>query len=124
MPKQETKPNKRYLSQGDVPGLPVEKAIRVAVAIGENYGYKPVTPLQLAKALEQQPTSGSFRTLTGASIAYGLTEGGYNAQTISITPLGLRVVRPTAEGEDLAAKREALLKPRVIREFLQKYNGA
>ena len=41
-----------YISQADIPGLPLEKALRIAAAIGENYGYKPSTPLQVAKALE------------------------------------------------------------------------
>ncbi len=113
-----------YVSQADIPSCSLEKALKVPAAIGENYGYKPTTPLQLAKALENQPTSGAFRMLTGAAIAYGLTSGGYNAETISITPLGMRIVRPTAEGDDLIAKRESLLRPRVIREFLQKYDGA
>lgn len=113
-----------YLSQADVPGVSLEKALRIPTAIGENYGYKPSSPLQVAKALEMQPSSGTFRTLTGAAIAYGLTTGGYNADLISITPLGLRIVRPTTEGDDQAAKREALLRPRVIREFLRKYDGA
>lgn len=113
-----------YISQADIPGLSLEKALKIATTIGENYGYKPATPLQVAKALEVAPTTGGFKMLTGASIAYGLTTGGYNAETISITPLGLRIVRPTAEGDDLAAKREALLKPRVIREFLTKYDTA
>lgn len=113
-----------YISQADIPGISLEKALRIAVAIGDNYGFKPATPLQVAKALEIAPTTGGFKMLAGASIAYGLTNGGYNAATISLTPLGLRIVRPTAEGEDLAAKREAVLKPRIIREFLQKYNGA
>lgn len=36
----------------------------------------------------------------------------------------MRILRPTAEGDDLAAKREAFLRPRVIREFLQKYDNA
>lgn len=62
--------------------------------------------------------------LTGAAIAYGLTAGGYNANEISIEQLGMRIVRPTAEGDDLKAKREALLRPRVIREFLSKYDRA
>jgi predicted nucleotide-binding protein len=62
--------------------------------------------------------------LTGAAIAYGLTVGGYNAEAIAITPLGMRIIRPTSEGDDIAAKREALLRPRVIREFLQKYDRA
>jgi predicted nucleotide-binding protein len=62
--------------------------------------------------------------LTGAAVAYGLTVGGYNAATVAITPLGLRIMNPIREGDDIAAKREALLKPRVLREFLQKYNNA
>ena len=121
----EVVPEKRsYISQGEIPSLPLDKALRVATAIGENYGYKSSSPLQVAKALDISPTTGGFKTLTGASIAYGLTNGGYNADSISITPLGLRIVRPTVDGDDLAAKREALLKPRVIREFLQKYDAA
>ena len=115
---------KIYISQTDVPGFSLQKACSIPTAIAENYGYKPTTPLHVAKALDVQPTSGGFRMLAGAAIAYGLTTGGYNAETIAITPLGMRIVRPTAEGDDLTAKREALLRPRVIREFLQKYDGA
>ncbi len=62
--------------------------------------------------------------LCGASIAYGVTAGGYNAGTISITPLGDRIVRPKKEGDDLVAKREAFLRPRVINKFLNEYNGS
>lgn len=70
------------------------------------------------------PTSGTFRTLTGASVAYGLTEGGAQADEIALSDLGRRVVAPTHEGDDIAAKREALVKPRVVREFLDKYDSA
>lgn len=113
-----------YISQADIPSFSLEKAVRIPAAIGDNYGFKPSSPLQVAKALDVQPTSSGFKMLAGASIAYGLTNGGYNADTIAITPLGMRIVRPTAEGDDLSAKREALLRPRVIREFLRKYDGA
>jgi hypothetical protein len=113
-----------YVSQADVPSCSLERALKIAKTIGDNYGYKPATPLQVAKALDVTPSSSGFRMLTGASIAYGLTNGGYNADLISIANLGLRIVRPTEESDDIAAKREALLKPRVIREFLQKYDAA
>jgi predicted nucleotide-binding protein len=119
-----TQSRRSYISQADIPGLPLEKALKVATAIGENYGYKPSSPLAVAKALDLAPTTGGFKMLTGASIAYGLTTGGYNAENIAITQLGLRIVRPTSEGDDLAAKREAVLKPRIIREFLTKYDRA
>ncbi len=113
-----------YLSQTDVPSCSLEKALTVAEAIAENYGYKPSTPIQVASALEVSPSSGGFSMLTGASIAYGITKGGYHADKISIEPLGMRIMKPTDEGDDLIAKRQALLRPRVIREFLEKYSGA
>jgi len=113
-----------YLSQSDVPGSSLENALRVPRAISENYAGSPVTPLQLAAALNMSPASGPFRSLCGASIAYGLTDGGYNAQHISLQALGKRIVKPLEEGDDLVAKREAILKPRVVGEFLGKYSGS
>lgn len=112
------------LSQLDVPGYPLETAIRIPKAIADNYGSAPVTPLQLAAALDMSPSSGPFRFLCGAAIAYGLTDGGYNAQQIALLPLGKRITKPLAENDDLAAKREALQRPRVIGEFLKKYSGS
>jgi predicted nucleotide-binding protein len=116
--------SKKRLSQEDVPGCSLEFALRVPRAIADNYAGNPVTALQLAAALNMSPSSGPFRSLCGASIAYGLTEGGYNAQQIILKPLGKRIVRPLEEGDDLNAKREAVLKPRVIGEFLNKYAGS
>lgn len=120
----EEKKTRAYLSQAEVPGCSLEQAIKIARAIADNYASKPVTPLKLASALNVAPTSGPFRQLCGASIAYGLTTGGYNAQEISLEQLGKRIIKPLEAGDDLVAKREAILKPRVIREFLQKYNGS
>lgn len=113
-----------YLSQTEVPGCTLEDALRVPRAIAENYAAKPASPLNTAAALEMQPNAGRFRLLCGAALAYGLTSGGPNAPEIAITPLGMRAVRPTQEGDDLIAQREALLRPRVIGEFLQRYNNA
>src|SRR5690606_25693276 len=75
-------------------------------------------------SIDMSPTSGTWRNLCGSSIAYGLTEGGCNAQAISLTALGRRIIAPEIEGDDTAAKIEAILKPRIIKEFLQKYDRA
>ena len=112
-----------YLSQTDVPSLSLDQALRVARAFDE-YGGRPARPLDIARALKVQPTSGPFKTLCGAAIAYGFTEGGYNAPQISLTALGRRIVKPTIEGDDAVARREAVLQPRVVREFLQRYDGS
>src|SRR4051794_37104398 len=92
---------KSRLSQNDVPSVSLDQALRVPTAIIENYGNGPVTALQLAEALMMQPTGGAFRQLCGASIAFGLTEGGYNAQEISLSALARRILRPEEEGDDL-----------------------
>jgi hypothetical protein len=112
------------LSQEDVPGHSLDQALRVPKAIADSYAYKPTRPLNVAGAMKVSPSSGGFRMMTGAAIAYGLTTGGAFAPVIAITPLGLRIVRPTKPGDDMAAKREALLRPKIIGEFLRTYDGA
>jgi hypothetical protein len=105
-------------------GYSLEQALRVPRAIAENYAYKPTRSLKVAEVIGWSPSSGPFRMITGAAVAYGLTTGAAQAPEIGITPLGMRIVRPTAEGDDLAARREALLRPKVVGEFLRTYDGA
>jgi predicted nucleotide-binding protein len=80
--------------------------------------------MRVAEALGVSPTSGDFRTLASAAEVYGLTVGAAYAEHISLSPLGRRAVAPTTENDDLSAKREAFLRPRVVREFLTKYDGS
>lgn len=117
------KKERTYLSQSDVPWHSVDKALTVAEAIVNNYGSKPTKPLDVAAALGVLPNSSGFKMLTGASIAYGLTEGGWNAPQIALTPLALKIIKYKTDTDTLDGKREALLKPRVVREFLTQYNN-
>ncbi len=112
------------ISQTDIPTYSLSKALRVAAAIHQNYGKEPAKPLWVAQAMNVTPTSSNFKMITGASIAYGLTEGGYNAGTISLTPLARRILAPKTEGDDLLAKREATLRPRIVADFLRKYDDS
>lgn len=116
------KRERTYLSQSDVPWYSVDKALTVAEAIVNNYGSKATKPLDVAAALGVTPNGSRFKMLTGASIAYGLTDGGWNASQIALTPLAVRILKPKTDTDTLDGKREALLKPRVVREFLQQYN--
>lgn len=117
-------PSKRpYLKQSDVPSGSLDDALRIPQAILDHYAGKPTTPLHVAKALNVDPKGSQVRVLSGAAIAFGLIEGGAQAASISITDLARRILRPKEEGQDLAAKREAVLRPRVFGEFLRKYDG-
>src|SRR5918996_603738 len=110
------------VSQSDVPRHDLKEAVRVPRVLEEHYGGGPASPMDVAASLGSTPASSWFRTLTGAAIAYGLTEGGYNSADIKLTPLGSQIVAPTSEGDDAGGLREAPLKPRVMREFLTKYD--
>lgn len=117
--------SRKYLSQSDIPSVSLDQAGRVPRAILDEHAGRPTKPLDVAHAMKVQPSSGPFKQLCGASIAYGLTEGGYNADAISVTDLGRRVLTKTIDDVDgLAARREAALKPRVVRAFVQKYDGS
>jgi predicted nucleotide-binding protein len=119
----EDAPKRIQVSQADIPAYSLEEAMRVPKAIVDNYNSKPVSPLKVAAAMNLGPATGRFKMITGAAIAYGLTDGGAQSSQISLTPLGLRVFKPKVEGDDLIAKREAFLKPRVVGQFLRQYDG-
>ena len=112
------------VSQKDFPNLPLENALRIAQAIWDHYAGKGAAPHDVAMAIGMAPTSGSWRNLCGTSIAYGLTEGGYNSKEIILTDLGRRIVSPTEEGDDANAMAEAMMQPRIIKEFYEKYDKA
>jgi hypothetical protein len=103
--------------------MSLREALRIAEALRDNYNLKASTPLDVGLAVGIAPTSGGFRTLAGASIAFGLTTGGYNAAEIALTDLGERIVSPKEEGDDAVALIEAFERPRLSKEFLAKYNG-
>lgn len=112
------------VSQTELPSVSLDQALRVARGLWDDFAGKSAPPHDVALAINMTPTSGPWRTLCGASIAYGLTEGGYNADEIKLLPLGRRIVAPEEEGDDSRARVEALLKPRIMREFFQKYDRA
>ncbi len=117
-------PKRAKVSQSEFPNVTLTQASRIAYAIWENFAGRGGAPHQIAMALDMSPTSGTWRNLCGASIAYGLTDGGYNAATITLTELGRKMVAPTNEGDAEGAKVEAIQKPRIQREFFQRYNRA
>lgn len=112
------------LSQKEFPRDTLAKALAIAESIWENFAGKGAAPHEIALALELSPTSGGWRNLCGTSIAYGLTEGGYNANEIILTDLGRRIVAPEEDGDDDRARVEAILQPTTMSQFLTKYDKA
>ncbi|WP_375399182.1 TIR domain-containing protein [uncultured Amnibacterium sp.] len=114
---------RKRLSQSDVPSRSVKEALRVPIVLRDQYGKQATRPFMVAKAMEMSPTGSTFRAVSGAAVAYGLTDGAAQSDSVALTPLGRRAIAPTEEGDDIAALREAVMQPRVVREFLQKYDS-
>ncbi len=122
LPKFKTK--RFYLRQADIPRLALSEALRLPQSLYDDFAGGSAAPHQLAISVNISPTSSNWRELCGASIAYGLTQGGYNAKAITLTDLGKRIVSPTEEGQDTIAKVEAALRPSILRQFYDRYNKA
>jgi predicted nucleotide-binding protein len=110
------------INPSEIPRHSLREALTIAQALSDNFGGQPASPLQVAMSLDKSPTSSTWRSLTGAAIGYGLTSGGYNAEKISLLDLGRRATQPREEGDDIKARAEAALKPKVLAEFFTKYN--
>jgi predicted nucleotide-binding protein len=113
-----------YFKQADFPQTSLQQAQKIASALMDNFAGRDGSPPDIALSIGVGPTSNAWPALAGSSIAYGLTEGGVNANTIKLTPLGRKLVAPEEEGGDLAARREAIMKPRILKEFFERYRRA
>jgi hypothetical protein len=92
-----------YFKQADFPQTSLQQAQKIPSALVDNFAGKEASPPDIALAIGVSPTSSAWPQLAGSSIAYGLTEGGVNANTIKLTPLGRKLVAPEVEGDDLRA---------------------
>lgn len=110
------------ISQSACPQHTLEDALKIPRAIKDNFAGHPADPMLLSQACGYSPASSTWRSLTGAAIAYGITDGGYNSKEIAISPLGERAISPLIEGDDIIAKAEASLQPSILGEFFKQYD--
>ncbi|MHA1346296.1 MAG: hypothetical protein ACTSO3_07885 [Candidatus Heimdallarchaeaceae archaeon] len=57
--------------------------------------------------------------LKSSAYRYGLTEGTYQASTISLTPLGKSLIKPTSPEEEITAKQTTVLNIPVYKKIYE-----
>ena len=77
--------------------------------------------LLLAEAMGYSPSSSGFRERIAASAKYGLTEGNYSSQQISLTELGVAVTRPRNEDERIQGLRDAFRQVDLFKALLEHF---
>jgi len=101
----------------------LENALRLAQSIQDNNAGEPFSRVSLAESIQMSPESSSFRALITSAGRYGITEGGQQAEKISLTSLGLSIVAPRSESEKGQGLRDALTRPELFNKFYLKFNG-
>lgn len=104
------------------PKTTLKETLRLAQAIQDNNAGEPYNRLDLAQAVKYSPESSYFRTLITSSTRYGLTEGSYVAERISLTGLGKSIVAPRSDEEKNKALVEALKRIEVFRKFFERFD--
>lgn len=105
------------------PKYSLVEALKLAESIRDNNAGQPYNRVDLAASLETSPESSSFRILITASSKYGLTEGGYQAERISLTELGRSIASPTSDEERAAGLLRALYNVEFYKSFFSKYQN-
>jgi len=118
------KKSKKHKPRRPFPKHTLEKALKVAKAIQDKNAGKPWKPIFVAEALNIKPGSSNFRELTSSSYKYGLTEGTWNAQYISLTPLGNSITRPTDPKKEMKDLQEAVLKIGIFKSVYEHYRDS
>ena len=112
------------LANRPYPAVSLATALQVAKAITEKNASRPMNRLLLGEAMSYSPSSSGFRERVAASAKYGLTDGNYNSDTISLTPLGVAATRPRNEAERVEARRDALRAVPLFDDMIKYFTNA
>ena len=83
----------------------------------------PFDRILLAQALGTTASSSNFTMKLNSSAKYGLTQGGYKDDRISLGAIGKSLVAPTEPNERNAALITAVSRPEIFRRFYQILDG-
>ena len=99
------------------PPAPIEEARVVADTIARSNAGQPMRRIDVFDVLGRSAGSGAGRNLVTASSGFGLTTGGYQAESLGLTDLGRRL----AVDGDESATIDAVLQVDVFRQFFETY---
>ena len=105
------------------PNHTLEDALTIAAAIQESNAGLVFDRVLLARALGTTPASSGFTMKLNSSAKYGLTQGAYNEDRISLTPRGETIVAPKGGDELSKALLEAVMYPEIFGRFYTMLDG-
>ena len=116
-------PKKRTRVVRPYPIHTLEDALAVPRAIQESNAGLPFDRELLATALGTTPASSGYTMRLNSAAKYGLTQGAYNDDRITLTPRGEAIVAPTGPDERRRALLQAALQPDVFGRLFRLLDG-
>jgi predicted nucleotide-binding protein len=122
---QPSQSSKRGRKAGDVifPRDPLKAVLPIAEAVWTQNSGNPMDMLDVAKAVNQSPTSSTFLRQLASSFRYGLTEGSQTTKVVSLTALGSQIVAPTVGVDVNSLLKKALLFPAIFQKVYVSMDG-
>ena len=99
------------------PPTSIQEARVLPDTIAQSNAGQPMRRIDIFDVLARSAASGASRNLVTASSGFGLTNGGYQAEQLSLTELGVRL---SVDGDETAAI-DAVLHVEVFRQFFETY---
>ena len=82
------------------PSIAFQDALKLGQGVMSHAGGQPIKRLTLMEKLDRSPTSGPTRSMVTDSSKYGITEGSFNAEEISLTKDGYTVCDVSATDKE------------------------
>jgi hypothetical protein len=115
---------KKYAPRKPFPSHTLQEALVVAEAIQNKNAGKPWKPIFVGEAINKSPTSNAFRDVTSSSYKYGLTQGTWNAQYISLTALGSSITKPLDATKRVADLQRAVQEVELFKSIYEHYRDS
>src|SRR2546426_10254134 len=110
--------------KGLFPYFNLEESVKVASAIKDQHGGKPMNRILLAKALDLSPGGSTFRLMVISANKYGLTSGDpYKGAAITLEDAGQAIVSPRSDAERQRALVQAAMTPPLLGRFYTEFNN-
>lgn len=106
------------------PRKPLSEALKVVDAIKNQNAGKPWSPAQLADALNRKQRSSDFQYIVAGARDFGLVDGNFRSDTITLTPLGAAVAYAKSDREEKDGQFKAFTNVELFRQVYEYYKGS
>jgi len=105
------------------PRKPLSETLKIIHAIKDNNAGKPWAPAQIADAIGRKQRSSDFQYIVAGARDFGLVDGNFRSETLSLTALGKDIAYPPSPQSEKQSLFRAFLSVDIFRQVYEYYKG-